>query len=252
MLKVDGITVRYPGAAKDAPAVEDASFFLQAGGSLGIAGESGCGKSTIAKAILGILPPESALSGSIRYGGAEIANAPERRLRALRGAEISMVFQDPSAALNPVRKIRRQFYDILGQSGKNADDTIEQALLEMRLPDPRRVMEQYPPQLSGGMKQRVVIAAAMLKGPRLLIADEPTSAIDAAVRAQIIDEFIRLRQARGIALLYISHDLAELRRVCDDLLVMKNGRVIESGNCADILSHPAQSYTKTLLEASEG
>lgn len=251
MLELRDVTVRYPGGG-DTPAVSGVSLSLGEGGALGIAGESGCGKSTLAKAILGILPPGTALEGSILYRGSEIARAPERDMRPLRGGEISMVFQDPSAALNPVRRIKRQFYDILGGGGKEADARIEEALADVRLPEPRGVMEQVPAQLSGGMKQRVVIAAAMLKGPRLLIADEPTSAVDAAVRAQILEEFLRLRERTGVALLTISHDISELAQVCDELLIMRGGVILERGPCDALLSRPEHPYTRLLLEAAGG
>jgi len=255
VLELRDVTISYGSVSAEDAAVYNLSMRLEPGTVLGVAGESGCGKSTIAKALLDILPPYASVTGEILFDGRDILAMPRRERDALRGIEISMIFQDPATALNPIRKVRRQFYDILRDSekGKAAlDSRIEKELAAVHLPEPKRVMEQYPPQLSGGMKQRVVIAAAICNRPRLLIADEPTSALDASVRPRIIDEIARIKNEYNLAMLYISHNLAELERICDSIMVMKDGRVIEHGSTEQILSKPKEQYTKALIEAAFG
>lgn len=248
--EVENVCISYAGTE----VIHNVSFSLSKGETLGIAGESGCGKSTLAKAILGILPSSAKISGSIKYCGIELAGMPEKSFCTLRGKEISMVFQDPSAALNPVRKIRNQFYDILGSGisrRKPADDEIIRLLNLVRLPFPETLLDKYPSQLSGGMKQRVVIAMAVCKSPRLLIADEPTSALDAEVRLQIIDELIALKERLGFGMIYISHNLAELSKVADSIMVMKSGNVVEYSKTAELFALPRHQYTKELISAAE-
>jgi ABC-type dipeptide/oligopeptide/nickel transport system ATPase component len=249
------VTIRYSSISTECAAVYDLNMRLGQGEVLGVAGESGSGKTTIAKALLDILPPYATVTGEILIEGCDILKMQRRERDALRGREISMIFQDPATALNPIRKIRRQFYDILRGSEKGIaamDKRIERELAAVHLPEPRRVMEQYPAQLSGGMKQRVVIAAAICNRPRILIADEPTSALDASVRPRIIDEIARIKRENDLAMLYISHNLAELERVCDNIMVMKDGRVIEYGSTGQILGSPKEKYTKKLIEAAFG
>jgi ABC-type dipeptide/oligopeptide/nickel transport system ATPase component len=249
------VTISYGSASGEDAAVFNLNMCLEPGTVLGVAGESGSGKSTIAKALLDILPPYASVTGEILFDGRDILKMPRHERDALRGSEISMIFQDPATALNPIRKVRRQFYDILRDSvkGKAAlDRRIEKELSAVHLPEPRRVMEQYPPQLSGGMKQRVVIAAAMCNRPRLLIADEPTSALDASVRPRIIDEIARIKHEHNLTMLYISHNLAELERICDSIMVMKDGRVLEHGSTEQILSKPKDEYTRLLIDAAFG
>ena len=249
LLELKNLHVEYQGAA----AVKDVSFTLGEGETLGIAGESGCGKSTVARAILGILPEYASARGSVRYCGRELLGLSEREYAPLRGSELSMVFQDPSAALNPVRKIRHQFYDIFGTrraDRKSADSEIIHFLTHAHLPEPETIPERYPSELSGGMKQRVVIAMAICKVPKLLIADEPTSALDAEVRLQIIDELTALKERLGFGMVYISHNLAELSRVSDSIMVMKNGSVIEHRASRELFASPQQEYTRELIAAA--
>ena len=253
MLEFNDLTVEYMLKGKAHIAAQDIKFRLERGKALGIAGESGCGKTTIARALLGILPHYAIVSGEIIYEGTDILSLPRRERDKLYGKEISMIFQDPGIALNPHRKIRHQLYDILNGTFKGRkciNEQIERNLAAVHLPEPRRVMEQYPSQLSGGMKQRVAIAAAISLNPKLLVADEPTSSLDSSIRRQIIDEIISLKNIHGLSLLYISHDLAELSAVCNDIIIMKNGRVIEAGTKEAILNTPQEPYTKELIAAA--
>jgi len=269
LLDFRDVTITYSSLSEEDAAVYGLNLRLEEGEVLGIAGESGSGKSTIAKALLDILPPYASVSGEILYNGDDILKMRRHERDALRGREISKIFQDPAMALNPIRKIRRQFYDILRSSEgsrsygatllpwmwrekRAMDARIEKELRDVHLPDPKRVMEQYPQQLSGGMKQRVVIAAAICNRPRLLIADEPTSSLDASVRPLIIDEIKRVKDENNLAVLYISHNLAELERICDNIMILKDGHVIEYGSTESILKCPAEEYTKALIEAAFG
>lgn len=179
----------------------------------------------------------------------------EKGFSRLRGSEISMVFQDPSATLNPVRKIRHQFYDIFNTKRfkrAEADREIIHFLNHVHLENPEQLLDKYPPELSGGMKQRIVIAMAICKQPELLIADEPTSALDASVRLQIIEEIMSLKSRLGFAMIYISHNLAELGKVSDKIMVMKDGAVLEYGRADRLFSAPEHPYTKELLAAANG
>lgn len=250
LLELNNVSVSYSGIT----VARNVSFSLEKGETLGIAGESGCGKSTLAKAILGILLKSAELTGSIKFCDKELVGMTEKEFSALRGNEISMVFQDPSAALNPIRKIKHQFYDIFGTHRSDrrlADEEIVHFLDHVHLPAPEKILDRYPTQLSGGMKQRIVIAMAICKMPQLLIADEPTSALDAEVRLQIIDEIVSLKERLGFGMIYISHNLAELSKVADKIMVMKNGSIIEYRKAAELFASPEQSYTKELLAAAD-
>jgi len=255
VLEFKNVTISYDLALEGGGVVRDFNMRLEPGKILGIAGESGCGKSTIAKALLDLLPHYASITGEILYEGRNMLTLPRSERSRLRGSEISMIFQDPSTALNPIRKIRRQFYDILKghENGKRAlDKRIEKELNALHLPEPKRIMGQYPPELSGGMKQRVVIAAAMCKRPRLLIADEPTSALDASVKPRIIEEIIRLKREHNLTMIYISHNLAELEQLCDDIMIMRDGCLVEYGCTEQIINMPKEEYTKALIEAAFG
>ncbi len=249
-LEINNLSVAYLQTA----VVKNISFSLAEGETLGIAGESGCGKSTVAKAILGILPKSAKVTGSIKYREKELVGMPEKGFEALRGSEISMVFQDPSAALNPVRKIKHQFYDIFGtrhRERKAADSEIVHFLTHAHIASPDNMLDSYPSQLSGGMKQRVVIAMAISKMPRLIIADEPTSALDAEIRLQIIEELMGLKERLGFGMIYISHNLAELKKTADSIIIMKNGVVVEHAKTAELFSAPKESYTHELISAAK-
>ncbi len=250
LLEVKNLTVKYSGC----PVIEDVCFSLNEGEVLGIAGESGCGKTTILKAVLGILPQSAKVTGSVQFRGSELIGMRERAFAPLRGNALSMVFQDPSAALNPIRKIKHQFYDIIGTRGtkrRTADDDIIRLLSQVHLPEPEALLDRYPSQLSGGMKQRVVIAMSICKSPCLLMADEPTSALDTEIRLQIIDELIALQKYLGFAMIYISHNLAELSKVADSIIIMKSGAILEHRKTAELFAGPEHDYTRELIKAAE-
>lgn len=253
MLQIEELQIAYRIEDASAEAVRGVSFSAAHGRVLGIAGESGCGKSSVARAILGILPPTAIVSGRIMYGGRNLLAMKRRELDTVRGSEISMVFQDPSAALNPERKIKRQLYDILGGGGRREmDSRIKEMLAAAKLTDTDRIMNSYPGQLSGGMRQRVAIAAALIKNPRIVIADEPTSALDAAIRVGIIEQLTELRERKGLTMIYISHNLAELKKICDDIIIMRDGLIIERGLAGEVFKNPRHEYTKHLIEAVTG
>ena len=237
-----------------AKAVDGVSFDVQAGETLGIVGESGCGKTVTSLAILGLLPqpPARILEGSsVRLAGEELVGAPEARLRALRGNEISMIFQEPMSSLNPVYTVGDQIGETLrlhrGMDRRAAREATVAVLDEVGIPDPSRRIDEYPHQLSGGMRQRVMIAMAIACAPKLLIADEPTTALDVTIQAQILELLAELRRAHGMAVLLITHDLGVVAEVCDRVVVMYAGQVVETGSVEDIFTRPAHPYTRGLL-----
>lgn len=248
ILEVDNLTIAYKDKDKDFVAVKEANFHLKSGEILGIAGGSGSGKSTLAKGLIGLLPRGTKyLSGEIRYKKEKVELTNGKGFSILQGKEISMVFQDPTSALNPIRKIKKQFYDILGRKDYS-DEKVRELLSKVHLKDVDIVMDKYPFELSGGMKQRVVMAMAICKNARLLIADEPTSALDASVRKEIIDELRNIKEENNLSIILISHNLADLKELCDRIIVMNNGEMIEEGTRSEILENPKNNYTKKLVE----
>jgi oligopeptide/dipeptide ABC transporter ATP-binding protein len=233
-------------------AVQGLSFVLEPGRVLGVAGESGSGKSSVALAVMGLLPPGTQVRGSIRYGAQELVGLPEKELRRFRGSRVAMVSQETAGALNPTLRISQQMGMVLrahvGASRKSIEARIRRALEEVQLFDGARVLRSYPSELSGGMCQRVIIAMALACGSQALIADEPTTALDVTVQREIIRLLKGLTKERGLALMMISHDLAVLNEVCDDLMVMYQGEAVESGPIASILASPAHPYTRGLLQ----
>jgi peptide/nickel transport system ATP-binding protein len=233
-------------------AVKSISFELEEGEILGIVGESGCGKSLTALSIPGLLPRAAETSsGSIVFGGRNLLTLPERELCRIRGNEISMVFQEPLLSLNPLLRIGRQIEESLLLHGKkdrkgNREQVLE-IMARLGLPDPPGMIRAYPHQLSGGMCQRVMIALAMICGPRLLIADEPTTALDATIQAQILELIKKINKERGTAILFISHDLSIIRRICRRVIVMYAGKIVESGKAEDVFERPLHEYTKGLI-----
>lgn len=253
MLEVKGLTVTVPGPDGGLPAVRGVDFALGAGGTLALVGESGSGKTLTALALLGLLPPGARASGSVRWRGRELLGLPERERRALRGRRLALVFQEPGTALNPVLRVGEQVAEALrhhhGLGRREAAVRAVALLREVRLPDPAARAREYPHQLSGGMRQRVVLAAALACEPALLIADEPTTALDVTVQAQILDLLADLVRARGMALLLVTHDLALVPALARRIVVLCGGLAVESGETADVLRAPAHPYTRALVAA---
>ena len=243
-------------------AIDGVSFDLAAGESLGIVGETGCGKSVTAKSILGLVPapPARIVSGAIRYDGEDLVAAGESRLRELRGVEIAMIFQDPMTYLNPVFTIGQQLMDVIMAHQRvrpEAERLDRQAVREhaiemlrrVHLPNPERQMNAYPYQLSGGMRQRVLIAQALSGNPRLLIADEPTTALDVTIQAQILDLIAELMDDLDLSVIMISHDLGVVASLCRRVIVMYAGQVVEDAAVSQLFSSPGHPYTQGLLQA---
>jgi oligopeptide/dipeptide ABC transporter ATP-binding protein len=249
-----------PGAAvstKALPAVRDVSFSIAPGEVLGLVGESGSGKSITSLAIMRLLPPQARVSGEILFaenGAARNLPAlPDDSMRQLRGSRIAMIFQEPMTALNPVMRVGDQIAEAVrahgARSRSEAARLAVHALTDVALPEPDRRARDYPHQLSGGMRQRVMIAMAIVNRPQLLIADEPTTALDVTIQAQILDLLAELRAKFGLAMLFISHDLAVVSQVADRVAVMYAGSVVELGTKREIFRAPAHPYTRGLLEA---
>ncbi|MEU3657143.1 ABC transporter ATP-binding protein [Streptomyces sp. NPDC032161] len=254
LLTVDSLTVRY-GSAKR-PAVDDVSFTISRGERVGLVGESGSGKSTLAAAVLRLLPATASVSGGITLDSHDLAALGPRELRALRSTLMARVPQDPLGNLNPVFTIGRQLSDVvsahrkLGRSERT--EIIEDALRRVGIGDAAVKRRSYPHELSGGMRQRVMIAMALLNHPDLLIADEPTTALDLTVQSQVI-ELLRERVAgSGMTLLLISHDVGVVFELCTTVMVMYEGRIVERGTAREVLSSPSHPYTRSLLAAAHG
>ncbi len=257
LLAVSGLTTRFATHGGSLNAVEDVSFTVDAGEIVGLVGESGSGKSVTGFSILGLIdPPGHIVAGSVRLNGRELVGLSHRELRSMRGREIAMVFQDPSATLNPVLTIGTQMRLALA-----AHETLDAAEMQRRcldvlntvgIPDAASRIDAYPHQFSGGMRQRVAIAIALLNRPKLIICDEPTTALDVSIQAQILTEMKALAARLGTAMIWISHDLATVSSVASRLLVMYAGRLIESGPVADVLRRPRHPYTQGLLNSLPG
>ncbi len=254
LLRVESLRIELAGGEGPVVVVDDATFELAAGGSLGVVGESGCGKSVTASALLRLLPAGGRVTGgSVWFRGVDLLALSEEEMRRRRGAEIGIVLQEPSAALDPVFRVGTQIGEGLevhrGLSRRAARQAAIELLARVGIAEPERRADAYPHELSGGMRQRVCIAMALACRPALLIADEPTTALDVTVQAQILELLDDLRRELGMALLLISHDLAVVAERCDDLAVMYAGRVVESGPIAQLLAAPLHPYTRALLEA---
>ncbi|MFE0759418.1 ATP-binding cassette domain-containing protein, partial [Inquilinus sp. NPDC058860] len=252
LLSIRNLTVDYFGDGGAVRAVDGVDLDLAAGETLALVGESGSGKSTVALAPLGLLPPTARIAGSIRLAGAELLGLPEPALRPVRGGRIGMVFQEPITSLNPVLTIGEQLREVLaahGLSRGRAARAVE-LLAEVGIADPAARAGQYPHELSGGMRQRAMIAMALAAGPELLIADEPTTALDVTVQAQILDLFRTLRDRRGMALLLVTHDFGVVAELADRVAVMREGRVVETGPTRQVLDGPQHGYTSELLAAT--
>ena len=270
LLDVRNLTIQFPNVGrtllsdKESPApatfaaVRDLTFSIAPGEVLGLVGESGSGKSITSLAIMGLLPPSATLAGDIIFengesGPSKLLSLPAESLRALRGSSIAMIFQEPMTALNPVMRVGDQIAEaVLAHHQVSKAEAWQRAIEGMRdvaIPDPEQRARSYPHQLSGGMRQRVMIAMAIVNRPQLLIADEPTTALDVTIQAQILELLNDLRKKFGLAMLFISHDLAVVSHVADRVAVMYTGSLVELGTKADIFQAPAHPYTRGLLRA---
>jgi peptide/nickel transport system ATP-binding protein len=254
LLKVENLRIALQGDGVTFNAVENVSFEIGRGEAFGLVGESGCGKSITALAVMGLLRrPLSLGGGRIVLDGEEIQNVSAAEMRRLRGRRIAMIFQEPMTALNPLSPVGRQIAEMFvlhqGASWREAMDRAEEALRQVRVPSPERRIRDYPHQLSGGMRQRVMIAIALACGPDLLIADEPTTALDVTVQAEIIDLMAELCAAKGTAILMISHDLGLVANMCKRVAVMYAGRIIEAQVADAIFAAPRHPYTQGLIDS---
>jgi ABC-type dipeptide/oligopeptide/nickel transport system ATPase component len=253
LLEVDDLTVSFRTDQGVVEAVKGVSFALERGRTLCIVGESGSGKSVSCHALLGLTPDNGRVTaGRARFQGADLLTRSEVELEALRGREISMIFQDPIASLNPVHRIGTQICEPLmlhqGLDRKTATARAIELLKLVGIPEPAQRLRSYPHQLSGGMNQRIMIATALACRPALLIADEPTTALDVTIQAQILDLMRRLQRELGMSILFITHDLGVVAEMADSVVVMRHGEVVESGTRDDIFLAPRHPYTRELLE----
>jgi len=256
VLSVRKLVVTLPGGSWPTPVVDGISFDLDAGEVLGLVGESGCGKTKTAEALMGLLPPERATARAqrLQLGETDLATLPERALRLIRGRDISMVFQEPLTALDPVFQagdsLMAVFRQHRGMSHRQARQAALEMLAQVGFSDTESVLRSYPHELSGGMRQRVLIAMAMACRPRVLIADEPTTALDVTTQAQVLAELTALAAASGTAILLITHDLGIVAQYCDRALVMRQGRIVEDAPVEQLFTQPAHHYTRELLAAA--
>jgi peptide/nickel transport system ATP-binding protein len=255
LLEIRDLTIRF-GATS---AVRSAGLQIDEGEVLGLVGESGSGKSATALAVLGLLGPAAQVGGQILWKGAgsepvDLARLPAAALRRMRGREIAMIFQEPMTALNPVMTVGRQVAECAAAhaaawTGREARRKAIAALEAVRIPDAAERYDDYPHQFSGGQRQRILIAMALINRPRLLIADEPTTALDVTVQAQILALLAQLKREHALAMLFISHDLAVVGQVASRVAVMRAGQIVETGSTSDVLTHPQNEYTRMLLAA---
>jgi len=253
LLEVEGLTVKIRGEAGTVTIVDGVDYDVEERQIFGVAGESGSGKTMSVLALLQLLPRGAQTSGRAMYGGRDLLTLSARGLRQIRGRELAMVFQDPLTSLHPMMTIGRQLSEHVryheGLSKSAALARAEELLGEVRLPDPERALDAFPHQFSGGMRQRVAIASALATRPKLLIADEPTTALDVTVQAGILRLLDRLRRELGLSVILITHDLGVLSSIADHVSIFYAGRIVESGPTRELLGHPRHPYTRALLDA---
>jgi len=253
VVSVHDLRVYYGSLRGTVRAVDRVSLDIGAGEVLGLVGESGCGKSTLGRGILGLLPEGAASDGEVLYGGQNLVSMSPRELRRLRGPELGLIFQEPMTRLNPLMRIEEHFSETLKQHEPNLDGhEIRRRSLETlgRMGIPPTRFSQYPHEFSGGMRQRIMIALALVLRPKLLIADEPTTALDVIVEAQILSILADLRENFGTALLLITHNLGIVAEACDRVAVMYAGQIVEEGGAREVFSEPAHPYTRELLRST--
>lgn len=253
VLSIKDLHVGFAQSGTVTPAVRGVSIDVANGETVAIVGESGSGKSVTALSTVDLLPRAARVTGSVTYHGEELVGADERTLRRIRGNDISFIFQEPMTSLNPLHTLEKQLAESLelhqGLKGDAVTVRIIELLNKVGIPDPEVRMKSYPHQLSGGQRQRVMIAMALANGPELLIADEPTTALDVTIEAQILDLLADLKASENLSLLFITHDLGVVRRIADRVYVMRHGQVVEEGPTKDIFDNPQHPYTRMLLDA---
>ena len=254
LLEVNGLRTYFKTRAGLVRSVDDVSFHIDEGELLGLVGESGCGKSMTALSVMRLIsPPGKIVGGSVRFKGEELVTATAQRIREIRGDDITMIFQDPMTSLNPVYSVGEQIAEALRLhkklGRKQAWAAAIEAMREVSIPSPERRVDDYPHQLSGGMRQRVMIAMALACDPELLIADEPTTALDVTIQAQILELLDNLRRTRKLAVLLITHDLGVVAEVADRVCVMYTGKIVEESSVEELFANPKHPYTQGLLRS---
>lgn len=253
LLRVDDVRTRFVTPRGHVHAVDGVSFELAQGETLGIVGESGSGKSVLSRSIIGLLPDDAVTSGTVSFGDVELSALSPEQLRKLWGNEIAMVFQNPMTSLNPVMRVGRQIGEVMKRHWNLDRTSIRDRSVELLrmvgIPEPEKRLRDYPHQLSGGMRQRVCIAIAIACGPRLLLADEPTTALDVTIQRQILDVMDSLRDESNMGMILITHDLGVVADRADRVLVMYGGRVVETATTSTLFEHPRHPYTASLLSA---
>ena len=253
LLEVRDLTISFTQDGATSEAVKRVSFAIEKGETLALVGESGSGKSVTALSTVSLLPASAAVTGSVRYAGAEMVGASEAELRRVRGNDISFIFQEPMTSLNPLHTLETQLGESLllhqGLRGDAARRRILELMQKVGIRDPESRLGAYPHQLSGGQRQRVMIAMALANQPDLLVADEPTTALDVTIQAQILELLAELQRSEGMSLLFITHDLGIVRRFADKVCVMKDGEIVEAGRTGEIFANPTHPYTQMLLAA---
>jgi len=255
LLELRNLTIAFDTERGQIRPVQDVSLSVFPGQTLAVVGESGCGKSVTALSILRLIPspPGRVLGGQVLFQGKDLLSLPEKQMRLVRGKDIAMIFQEPMTSLNPVFTVGEQIVEAVqlhqNVGTKEAYEIAEQAMRDVGIADPGKRLHEYPHRLSGGMRQRVMIAMALSCRPKLLIADEPTTALDVTIQAQILELLRKLQREKGMSILLITHDLGVVAENADVVAVMYAGRLVETGRAADVLDHPAHPYTLGLLEA---
>jgi oligopeptide/dipeptide ABC transporter ATP-binding protein len=253
LLEVSDLTVTFQSRSGPVRAVSSASFSVERGQILGLVGESGCGKSTVARALVRLLPGGASVSGQVRFDGRDLLDLPRQALIGVRGAGIAMVFQDPMTALNPLLTIGQQIVETLRAHGPISRAAARRRAVELLamvgIPNPAGRLSAYPHQMSGGMRQRAMIAIAISVGPRLLIADEPTTALDVTIQAQVLELLLQLKRQLGMAVILVSHDLGVVAGTADRVQVMYAGYMVEAGTVDDVLLEPQHPYTRGLIDS---